>query len=61
MSALIAQARAIVANPQPEHSQQLRALAWAALMHKRGGTISQRNINAAGQRAISAAAMEGPA
>ena len=39
-----ADARSIIANPQPEHSATLRLLAWAALKAERGQIVRQYRV-----------------
>ena len=39
-----ADARSIIANPQPEHSATLRLLAWAALKAERGQIVRQHRV-----------------
>ena len=39
-----ADARSIIANPQPEHTASLRLLAWAALKTERGQILRQHRL-----------------
>ena len=39
-----ADARSIIANPQPEHTASLRLLAWAALKAERGQILRQHRL-----------------
>jgi hypothetical protein len=40
-----ADARSIIANPQPEHTATLRLLAWAALKAERGQIVRQHRLH----------------
>ena len=46
-----AEARSIITNPKPEHTANLRLLAWAILKAERGQTICQRRLQTVGARA----------